>query len=126
MSVKRIDLSWITVSDFAQAKHFFVDILGFKIEVSAEEYSWMELVAPEGGMRLGVAGVQERDNYVKPGTNAIVTMVVDDLEKSVKTFTAQGVTFHGDIIEIPGHVKMIYFTDPDNNKFQLVEVLDNK
>ncbi len=125
MAIKSIDLSWIVVSDLKKAKELFVDTLGFKAEVYEEQYGWMELVAPEGGMRLGVAMASDPSSCTsgKPGSNAVVTMTVDNLEESIKEFKTKGVTFQGDIIEIPGHVKLIFFTDADGNRFQLVQNL---
>jgi predicted enzyme related to lactoylglutathione lyase len=127
--VKKVDLSWITVSDLNKAKKFYVDILGFKLESHEPKYGWMELIGVDGGMRLGIAQTQQQEKEgcaEKPGSNAIVTCVVDNIDKAIKELTPKGVKFHGSVIEVPGHVKMITFTDPDDNKFQLVEVLSKK
>lgn len=125
MAIKKVELSWITVSDIAKAKELFVDILGFEVRSYEEKYGWMELIAPEGGMALGVAQAKPNGECApeKPGSNAIVTCTVDDIDASIKEFTQKGVTFVGSIIEVPGHVKMITFVDHDGNKFQLVQEL---
>lgn len=125
MAIKKVDLSWITVSDISKAKTFFVDVLGFKVRTYEEKYGWLELVAPEGGMALGVAQAQSEGecSSEKPGQNAVVTCTVDDIEASKKEFESKGVKFISRMIEVPGHVKMITFIDQDGNKFQLVQEL---
>lgn len=124
MNIKRMDMAWITVSDSKKAKEFFCDILGLKLTSEAPEYGWMELVGHEGGAALGIGqSCEETAPDVKPGQNAVVTMTVDDIVAMKKMLESKGVKFLGDIIEVPGHVKMALFCDADNNKFQIVEML---
>lgn len=126
MAVKKIGLSWIMASDISKSKKFFADILGLQIgEGSSEEYGWLELIGKDGGSYLGVGHCNEQDDCtdVNPGQNAVITFTVDNLEQSIEEFKAKGVEFIDEIVEIPGHVKMITFVDPDDNKFQLVEEL---
>ena len=65
-------------------------------------------------------------SYEKPGNNSVVTLTVTDIVESKAELEAKGVKFFGDIIEVPGHVKMATFADPDNNVFQLVQMLYQK
>ena len=124
MAVKKIALSWVTVADIEKAKAFFHDKCGLEVTGgSAPEYGWLELVGKEGGMTLGV-GKANADCQGKAGVNAVVTMLVDDIVKTKKEMEAKGVVFIGDIMEVPGHVKMATFVDPDNNTFQLVEEIE--
>ena len=123
MNVKRMDMAWITVSDHKKAKEFFCDILGLKLSSETPEHGWMELVGHEGGATLGVGkACEETSPDVKPGQNAVVTMTVDDVVTCKKYLESKGVKFFGDIIEIPGHVKMALFADNDGNKFQIVQM----
>jgi predicted enzyme related to lactoylglutathione lyase len=122
MTIKRMDLAWITVSDIARAKKFFVDTLGLKLNNDAPGHGWMELQGADGGgVLLGVGANHEEKPLVGPGQNAVLTMSVDDLDVSMAALKAKGVTFVGEVIEIPGHVRIVFFVDPDNNKFQLVQ-----
>lgn len=124
MSIKRIDLAWITTADIKKAEKFFVDTLGMKLTNKADEWGWLELTGQEGGLTLGIG--QARDHspaYEKPGNNSVVTLSVADIVASKEDLEKKGVKFLGDIIEVPGHVKMATFTDPDNNVFQLVQSL---
>ena len=125
MIAKRSDMAWITVSDVKKAKKFFTEIVGLEARTDTPEYGWVELQAPEGGALLGVG--QYNPQYgkeVQPGQNAIVTFTVDDIREAKAEFEKKGVTLLGDIVEVPGHVKMLFFTDFDGNKFQIVELLD--
>ncbi len=125
MAIKSMDLAWISTSDFARSKKFFVDVLGLKVSSMTEEYEWMELTGSHGGAILGV-GKCTKDSPVQAGKNAVMTMSVDDLIKTKADLEAKGVTFVGDILVVPGHVKMAFFTDPDGNFFQLVQLLIDK
>lgn len=121
MSVKNISLVWITVSDLAAAKKFFVDGLGMKLTQDSPEHGWLELAGQEeGGTALGIAQINKDQPAEK---NAITTFTVADVVASKAELENKGVTFIGDIIEVPGHVKMIMFTDADGNRFQLVQLL---
>lgn len=123
--IKRSDMAWITVSDSAQAKTLFVDILGMQVRADAPEYGWMELVAKDGGSALGIGQYNpEYSKEVKPGQNAIVTFSVDDIVAAKTVLEKNGVMLLGDIVEVPGHVKMLFFADADGNKFQICQLLD--
>ena len=123
MLVKKSGLAWISVRDLKRAQDFFTDVLGLSVTSFNKEFGWAELCTPEGGMRLGIG---KGDQQVKPGSNAVVTFTVDDIYAMKKVLEGKKVTIIGDIIEIPGHVKLLTFTDPDGNTFQLVEELSTK
>lgn len=121
MSIRRSDLSWITVSDLDKAKKFFVEKLGMNLKTEDSTFGWLEFSgSQEGGSVLGV-GRDDAHNPVKPGHNAIMTFKVDDIVKTKEDCEAKGVSFLGPIMEVPGHVKLVFFVDEDGNKFQLVQ-----
>ncbi len=122
--IKSMKLSWIATADIQKSKKFFIETLGLEIKNDTAEYGWMELQGHEGGMYLGVGQAQPEHPDEKPGMNAVVTMTVDDIVAAKKTLEAKGVRFIDEIIEVPGHVKMVTFVDPDGNRFQLVQELD--
>jgi predicted enzyme related to lactoylglutathione lyase len=124
VSVKSIDLCWITVSDLAKAQEFFTKTLGFKLHERDTNLGWLELKGEVGGAMLGVAQFKGGCSAEKPGSNAVATLKVDNIVAAKATLESKGVTFLGDIIEVPGHVKLASFTDFDGNKFQLVEELN--
>ena len=124
MVAKRLDLAWITVTDVKKAKTFFTEVLGLEVRTDNAEYGWLELVAKDGGAALGVGQCSDEYTEVKAGQNAIVTFTVDDIIKTKAEFEKKGVKMLGDIVEVPGHVKMLFFCDNDGNKFQVVQLLD--
>lgn len=119
MAVKKIGLSWIAVSNFQKSEQFFLDTLDLKLANKSDEYGWMELTGANGG---GVLGVGEQTSEYKSGQNAVVTFVVDDIEDTKETLIKKGVKV-SEIMEVPGHVLLANFTDPDGNEFQLAEEL---
>lgn len=121
--VKSFDLAWIVVSDIKKARKFFIETLGMQEHNYAEEFGWSELSGPDGGATIGLA--QENDeNEIGAGENAIITLTVDNVEKTAAELKKKGVKLIGGVIEVPGHVKMQMFADPDGNRFQLVQMLD--
>jgi len=120
--LKSFDLAWIVVSDIKKARTFFIETLGFKEQIYAEEFGWIELSGQNGGTRIGLA--QENDkSEISAGENAIITISVSNLEETIAQFKKKNVNLVGEIIEVPGHVKLQMFTDIDGNKFQLVQTL---
>ena len=119
-----MDLAWITVNDLEKSKKFFTEVLGLKVSSGSDEHGWLELQGKDGGALLGVG--QSRggnQDQVNPGQNAIMTMTVDDIVQAKEMLETKGIKIVGDIIEVPGHVKMLMFTDLDGNKFQVVQML---
>lgn len=125
MIVKRSDMAWITVADITKAKKLFVDILGMKLQADTPEYGWLEVVAKDGGSALGIGQFNpEYGKEVLPGQNAVVTFTVDDIVAAKAVLEKNNVTVLGDVVEVPGHVKMLFFADADGNKFQIVQLVN--
>ncbi len=119
--LKSADLSWIVVSDVKKARKFFTETLGLKEHKCSEEWGWVEVQGQKGGSLIGIA---QADKELPAGSNAIITITVDNLDKTIAEFKAKNVQLIGEVMEVPGHVKMQMFTDMDGNKFQIVELLD--
>ncbi len=120
MKTKSCELSWIVVSDFAKAKKFYSEVLGLKTVCSEDEWGWAELEGHNGGSRIGLT----KDNQhspIRPGQNAVITLVVDNLEKAIDELKSKKVKLLGEIQEVPGHVKLQLLADDDGNYLQLVE-----
>jgi predicted enzyme related to lactoylglutathione lyase len=122
MKAKGSFLSWIVVSNLKEARKFFVEVLGLKEHSFYEgEYKWAEYQGDEGQM----IGVAEKDEQLPAGNNAVITFTVDDIEKAIEDISPK-VNLIGDIMEVPGHVKMQTFSDKDGNYFQLCQLLGEK
>jgi predicted enzyme related to lactoylglutathione lyase len=120
MLIKRIGLPWITVSNLQQAKNLFVNTLGMKVSTDTPEYNWLELSLGDFKLGIGQEGASQ-----KAGHNAVLTFVVDNIMEAKNFLREKGVCLIGDIMEVPGHVKLLTFIDADNNMFQLVEEINN-
>lgn len=123
--LKSVDLAWIVVSDFKKARKFFTETIGLKEHSCSEEHGWVELCGADGGTMIGLAQKNEESDQsgVAPGGNAIITITVDNLAETISEFKKKKVKLIGDVMEVPGHVKLQMFTDADGNRFQLVETL---
>lgn len=53
----------------------------------------------------------------------MITFTVADLEEAKQELLKKGAKCQGDIIEVPGHVKMQTVIDNDGNCFQLCELV---
>lgn len=120
MTIKRIGLSWIGVADATRSKKFFVDTLGLNIFEEYAECGWMEVQGEQGGQSLGI-GLAGKEDDLKPGVNAVVTMVTDTYDQTKEDLHKKGINFFGEITGIPEVPRMVCFKDPDGNVLQLVE-----
>lgn len=124
MKTKGISLVWIVVKDMKEAIKFYTEVVGLKMCEYDEEYGWAELSGPNGYL-LGIAA-ESKECGQTAGTNAVVTIEVDDIEKASLEFTKKEVRFLDEIMEVPGHVKLRTFQDRDGNRMQLVQTLAKK
>lgn len=122
MKVKAIGLSWIVVKNIKQAVSYYTDVVGLKLVEFHEEFGWAELEGFEGGSRLGIAQETPKEQ-VSAGQNAVVTFTVENLENAKNKMVKKGAKCEGDVLEVPGHVKMQTVVDLDGNRFQIVELL---
>lgn len=126
MNIKEIGLCWVSVKDHTRTKKFLTS-LGLNLVEDHPENGWMEFQGNDKGTRLGIAqSSPQADQELAPGNNAIVTFSVDNIENCKIELENSEATILGEIIEIPNIVKMLMFTDPDGNRFQLAEILDDK
>ena len=122
MTIKSIDLVWIVVKDIKAAIQFYTEVVGLKLEEFCEEYKWAELIGHAGGARLGIAE-QSSDEPILPGSNSVLTLSVANIETSLQDLKHKGLQFKGEMMEIPGQVKLQMAVDKDGNHFQIVECL---
>lgn len=120
MAIQRFELAWISVSDLARAKKFFVDTLGMNIVTDTPEYNWLEVEGKQGGARIGIGTCGEQ-SPIKPGDNAIISLTVTNLEEIKKMLENHQVTIIGEIMEVPGQVKLLLIQDADKNFIHLCE-----
>ena len=121
MKPRGIELIWVIVQDFTKAVAFYRDVLGFTLVEAHEAFQWAEF-RNATGCRFGVsASTMDRDLHL--GNNAIPTITVEDIQTARKELEHKAVTLLGEIIEIPGRVRLQLFQDADGNHFQLCQLL---
>ena len=108
-----------SVSDIATSVQWFKDVLGFEEVFSAPEAGWAEVSSPVSGVTIGLGATEEVDG--KGGTTPVFG--VEDIVAAKAELEAKQVKFDGDIIEMPGMVKLATFFDPDGNSYMLAESL---
>ncbi|EFB41345.1 MULTISPECIES: VOC family protein [Parachlamydia] len=122
MKIQAIKLCWVVVSNLEQAVKFYQECLGLQLIEWDKQFGWAEFEGYEGGGRLGVAQVSEY-TQIPAGSNAVVALNVEDIENAKEACVQKGVTCVGDVIEVPGQVKLLACRDQDGNWFQLAQVL---
>lgn len=126
MSAKNLGLAWIMVKDLKKAVEFYTGVIGMKLMEMNEAFGWAELEGQEGGARLGIAQECPSDPEGNaPGQNAIITLTVANLDQAIAHLIEKGAKLVGAVQEVPGHVKMQTVSDIDNNRFQLVQILEH-
>src|SRR5688572_9097599 len=123
MAIKKIGMTCLTVSNFADSRRFFIETLGLTETSGSPDMSWMELTAGDEEPMLGVGAANPEHGPSKAGTNGVVSFLVDNVVSEKAELEKKGVKFIGEIMEVPGHVKLASFADPDQNAFFLVEDL---
>jgi len=122
MKTKGIELGWIVVNDLKKSIAFYTDVVGLEVTTLNEEFGWAELKGSEGGAHLGLAQTNPM-SPIPAGANAVMTISVPDINEARTAMQSKGATLIGEVIEVPGHVKMQLFTDADGNHCQIVETL---
>lgn len=121
MKTLGIHLSWIVVKDFNAAIIFYTDVVGLTLKEKTEEHGWAELSGPSGSL-LGIIKANPMTE-IPAGANAVVTITVKDIHVACEYFKQKGVSMQGEIMEVPGHVRLQSFMDTDGNHMQLVQEL---
>lgn len=119
MKTEGVELAWIVVKDLDGAIAFYRDVAGLELKERNDQFGWAELAGPKGAV-LGLAAAAS-ETEVAPGSNAVFTISVSDLDAALAHFKAKGADLVGNVIEIPGHVRLQTVKDRDGNRLQLVQ-----
>lgn len=110
----------IPVSSFDRALAFYRDLLGFKIQVDARFFNWMELGPEEPLAKIGLFETRE-DYQRKPGISTGIILDTDDIHEFHRRLSTKGVKF------ILPPEKQVWggmqadFEDFDGNKLEVVQ-----
>jgi catechol 2,3-dioxygenase-like lactoylglutathione lyase family enzyme len=107
----------VPVSDQDKAVEFFVGTLGFEKRLDArlgESFRWVTVAAP--GASTSVALVAKDTT----GADTGIRFLVPDAEAEHAAMRELGIQV-GELLRWPGVPAMFDFTDPDGNRFEIVE-----
>lgn len=121
MKVNGIHLTWIVVSNLDEAIKYYSEVVGLTVKTIDKQYGWAELAGPHGST-LGLAQENKEMNQTA-GTNAVVTVVVANIQEARDELQKNGTRLLGEIMTIPEEVKLQSFLDKDGNHLQLVELI---
>jgi len=120
----KLELVPIPVSDVDRAKAFYVDKLGFNLDVDVNPGNGMRVVqlTPQGSACsiTIVKGSPEIDK-MQPGSVKALHLVVADVSKAREMLAARGVEV-GEIDEHDQGIKYVPFSDPDGNSWVFQEM----
>lgn len=104
----------IAVSDLEQSIAFYRDTLGLPFESRIDALRWARFTLPTGT----VLGMGEAEDASGSGSSS-VNLSVRDFDAAHALLLSRGVEFVGEVVEIPGVVRLAEFRDPDGNRLQL-------
>jgi predicted enzyme related to lactoylglutathione lyase len=114
MTIRKVQLFSVPVTDQGRARSFYVDQLGFDVLVErpmGPDTSWLQLAPP--GAETSITLVTWFDT-MPAGSVAGIVLETDDLESDVDRLREQGVAIDGEIEARPWG-RYVTFTDPDGN-----------
>ena len=112
----------VPVTDQDRAIEFYVDKLGFEkvadVPFAGGSERWVEVAPP--GSQATLALVPGRGDS-KPGTNARVAFVTDDVEAAHESLRSRGVDVDAELMRGEDIPTMFWFRDQDGNVLLLVQ-----
>ncbi len=134
----KLELVVVPVSDTDRAKAFYVDRLGFRLDVdhTAGEHFRVVQVTPPGSACSLTFGINVGGG--EPGTLKGLHLVVDDIEAAAAHLDSAGIMHSGlqhfeDGRPTPGldpkrsdYGSYVFFSDPDGNAWAVQEVGHNR
>jgi catechol 2,3-dioxygenase-like lactoylglutathione lyase family enzyme len=120
----KLELVPIPVTDVNRARDFYVNQVGFNLDVDAEPGNGMRVVqlTPPGSACSIVIGTGMGEiSEMVPGSVKGIHLVVRDVREAAADLASRGVTV-GDIQEYDQGIKYIGFSDPDGNSWLLQEM----
>jgi catechol 2,3-dioxygenase-like lactoylglutathione lyase family enzyme len=105
---------WYQVRDLEKGRAFYMGLLGFD-ELHSDEAGWVGLA--RGPMEIGVAEGEPSEE------GGVATIDVEDVKAEADRLRAAGVNV-GVVVELHGQMRLLDVYDPDGNRIQLAQVMD--
>lgn len=109
----------VGVRDMKVSKSWYQDVLGCKVFYELEEMGWCELTTSCADAIIGL----NADPDHKPSPVNAMSFGVKDMTAAKTWLEKHKVKLEGDVIEMPGIVKLLYFHDPDGNRLLFYQPL---
>ena len=106
---------WYRVRDLDKARAFYRDTLGFEEVFVDFDDGWSRL--RHGAMEIALAEGEPDES------GGVAHVDVDDVKAEAERLRAQGVDV-GVVFELHGQIRLVDVFDPDGNRIQLAEPLD--
>ena len=119
----KLELVPIPVSDVDRAKAFYLEKVGFHVDLDVQPGTGMRVVqlTPPGSACSIVIGTGMGEiSEMRPGTVKGLHLVVADINKAREEFAGRGVEV-GKVDDLGG-IKYVSFSDPDGNSWLLQEI----
>jgi catechol 2,3-dioxygenase-like lactoylglutathione lyase family enzyme len=105
---------WYMVRDFDRGRAFYKELLGFEETYVDWEDKWSKL--ENGRMRIALAEGE-------PAEAGVATVDVADVKAEAARLRDQGFDV-GVVLELAGQMRLVDVFDPDGNRVQLAQPLD--
>jgi catechol 2,3-dioxygenase-like lactoylglutathione lyase family enzyme len=107
---------WYLVRDFAAARAFYTETLGFTETFVDEDGGWAKL--ERGQMKIAIA----EGEPAADGDGGVAAIDVDDIKAEAERLRGEQVEV-GVVVELHDEVRVLDVFDPDGNRLQLVQEL---
>ena len=118
--LQKMGVVFYFVSDWERAKAFYGETLGMKQVYCSDEGGWAEY-ATNSDVNLAIHRTRPGQEVAQGGGTAIFD--VADANDAKTQLEGRGVSFAGELRDIPGITRLGTFLDPDGNKLQIVQDL---
>ena len=105
------------VTDLERSIRWYEDVLGFKLLYKSGEIAWCELSTAVQRVNVGLSERREAGG----SGGATLTFGVNDLDAAKGELDRLAVRQDGEIMDIPGLVRLLTFFDPDDNALMFYE-----
>ena len=120
----KLELVPVPVSDVDRAKAFYIDQVGFNLDLDVQPGNGMRVVqlTPPGSACSIVIGTGMPEiAKMQPGSIKALHLVVADVRKAGEALAGRGVEV-GEVEEHDQGVKYVSFSDPDGNSWVFQEM----
>jgi catechol 2,3-dioxygenase-like lactoylglutathione lyase family enzyme len=108
---------WYLVRDFDLGRDFYKRLLGFEETYVDWDDKWSKL--ENGAMRIALAEGEPNDE------GGVATVDVPDVKEAADRLRDEGVEV-GVVLELAGQMRLVDVFDPDGNRIQLAQPLDER